>query len=73
MLRTVGATVVGMSTVAEVIMAAQCRIPVLCISCVSNMAAGITGAAITEQEVLDTGKLIASKFKALVSAVIEEM
>jgi purine-nucleoside phosphorylase len=54
-------------------MAAQCRIPVLCISCVSNMAAGITGAAITEQEVLDTGKLIASKFKALVSAVIEEM
>lgn len=70
MLRTLGATLVGMSTVAEVIMAAQCRIPVLCISCVSNMAAGITGAAITSKEVLDTGKLISSKFTSLVSSVI---
>ena len=37
MLRMMGATVVGMSTVAEVIFAAQCRLPVLCISCVTNM------------------------------------
>ncbi|MBR6708659.1 MAG: purine-nucleoside phosphorylase [Clostridia bacterium] len=70
MLRMMGATVVGMSTVAEVIFAAQCRIPVLCISCVTNMAAGITGAAITENEVLETGKLISGRFKALITSVI---
>jgi purine-nucleoside phosphorylase len=70
MLRILGATLVGMSTVAEVIFAAQCRIPVLCISCVTNMAAGITGTSITEKEVLDTGKVVAQKFKALIYAVI---
>jgi purine-nucleoside phosphorylase len=70
MLRTMGATLAGMSTVAEVIFAAQCRIPVLCISCVTNMAAGITGMAITEKEVLDTGKVVSQKFKTLISAVI---
>lgn len=70
MLRTMGATLVGMSTVAEVIQAAQCRIPVLCISCVTNMAAGITGTSITEKEVLDTGKVISHKFISLLTSVI---
>ena len=73
MLKTVGATLVGMSTVAEVIMAAHCGIAVLCISCVSNMAAGITGAAITHDEVVETGKMIADKFKRLVTEIIGEM
>lgn len=70
MLKLLGADLVGMSTVAEVIFAAQCRIPVLCVSCVTNMAAGITGAAITEAEVLETGRLISDRFKALVTDVI---
>ena len=73
MLRTLGATLVGMSTVAEIIMAAHCGLPVLCISCVSNMAAGITGAAITHEEVVETGKMIADKFKRLVSEIIREI
>ncbi len=71
MLRLVGATLVGMSTVAEVIFAAQCNIPTLCISCVTNMAAGITGAAITEEEVLETGRLITDRFTALMSEIIK--
>lgn len=70
MLRIMGATLVGMSTVAEVILAAQCRIPVLCLSCVTNMAAGITGTSITEKEVLETGKVISQKFRTLLSSVI---
>ncbi len=53
-LKILGANLVGMSTVAEVIFAAQVGIKVLCISCVSNMAAGITGNPLTEKEVLDT-------------------
>lgn len=70
MLGMLGATVVGMSTVAEVIFAAQCGLPVLCISCVSNMAAGITDAAITEEEVLATGRLVSERFTALVDVLV---
>lgn len=73
MLSLMGATMVGMSTVAEVIFAAQCEIPVLCISCATNMAAGITGAAITEEEVLETGKRISENFSKLVTAIITDM
>lgn len=73
MLKITGADLVGMSTVAEVIMAAHCGIPVLCISCVSNMAAGITGAAITHDEVVETGKMIAEKFKMLIGEIIKEI
>jgi purine-nucleoside phosphorylase len=73
MLGMLGATVVGMSTVAEVIFAAQCGLPVLCISCVSNMAAGITGAAITEEEVLATGRLVSERFTALVDVLVASL
>ncbi|MBQ8510641.1 MAG: purine-nucleoside phosphorylase [Clostridia bacterium] len=69
-LKILGANLVGMSTVAETIFAAQLGIRVLCISCVTNMAAGITGAAITEQEVLDVAAEIREKFTALVTGVI---
>jgi len=73
MLKIMGADLVGMSTVAEVIAAAQCKIRVLGISCVSNMAAGITGAAITEEEVLDAGKKISSSFAYLLTDIIENI
>ncbi len=73
MLRALGANLVGMSTVAEVIFAAQVGIKVLCISCVSNMAAGITGAALTEEEVLDTAATISERFKTLLKDVICEI
>lgn len=73
MLKLLGAHVVGMSTVPEVIAAAQCGIRVLCLSCVSNLAAGITGAAITEEEVLQTGKVVFGRFGALLSGVIARL
>lgn len=73
MLKILGANLVGMSTVAEVIFAAQVGIKVLCISCVSNMAAGITGNPLTEQEVLDTAATISERFKMLLSDVIEQI
>lgn len=72
-LKTLGANLVGMSTVAENIFAAQLGIKVLCISCVTNMAAGITGAAITEDEVVEVAASIASKFERLISGVIAKM
>jgi purine-nucleoside phosphorylase len=69
-LRTIGADLVGMSTVAEVIAARHMGTEVLAVSCVTNMAAGITGEKITEEEVLETGERLASKFLALLRAVL---
>ena len=69
-LRAIGADLVGMSTVSEVIAARHMGTEVLAVSCVTNMAAGITGEKITEEEVLETGERLASKFLALLRAVL---
>ena len=69
-LRTIGADVVGMSTVAEVIAARQMGIKVLAISCVTNMAAGILDQPINHEEVLETGERVKGQFIALLRAVI---
>ena len=73
MLRAVGADLVGMSTVAEVIRAAQCGIKVLCISCVSNYAAGITNQPLTHDEVCEVGEEVSYKFQRLVDAILFKM
>ncbi len=57
-LRTIGADVVGMSTVPEVIVANHMGMKVLGISCVTNMAAGILARKIDHQEVLETGAMV---------------
>jgi purine-nucleoside phosphorylase len=72
-LRTIGADLVGMSTVPEVIAAAQLGIRVLGISCVTNMAAGILDQPITSEEVLETGERVKADFVALMRAVIPRM
>jgi purine-nucleoside phosphorylase len=58
MLRTLGADVVGMSTVPEVIVANHMSMKVLGISCVTNMAAGILPQKITAEEVIETGQMV---------------
>jgi purine-nucleoside phosphorylase len=69
-LRVIGADLVGMSTVPEVIAAAHLGIRVLGISCVTNMAAGILDQPITTEEVLETGERVKADFVALLRAVI---
>lgn len=69
-LRTIGADLVGMSTVAEVIAARHMGLKVLAISCVTNMAAGILDQVLTHEEVLETGERVKGAFTALVKAVL---
>jgi purine-nucleoside phosphorylase len=72
MLRTLGADAVGMSTVLETIQARSLGLPVTAFSCLTNWAAGISGAHLDHHEVLETGKQAASAMIALLSKVIAE-
>src|SRR5664280_1163112 len=66
----ISADLVGMSTVPEVIAARHMGMEVMAISCVTNMAAGITGEKITAEEVLETGERLGGKLLALLRAVL---
>ena len=74
-LRAIGADVVGMSTVAEVIAANHTGMKVLAISCVTNMAAGVLPQKISHAEVLETGAAVRDTLvrflKALVPRLVE--
>jgi purine-nucleoside phosphorylase len=69
-LRRIGADLVGMSTVAEVIAARHMGLNLLAISCVTNMAAGILDRPLSHAEVLETGDRVRSTFEALLRAVL---
>ena len=69
-LRTIGADVVGMSTVPEVIVANHMGVRVLAISCVTNMAAGILPQKINHEEVLETGAQVRDTLVRLLKAIL---
>ena len=72
-LRTIGADVVGMSTVAEVVVARHCGMKVLAISVVTNMAAGILDQPINHAEVLEIGQKVKGQLSKLLKALLPQM
>jgi purine-nucleoside phosphorylase len=70
LLRNLGADAVGMSTVPEVIVARQMGIEVLGISCITNMAAGISDEPINHEDVMATGDRVRVTFTQLLRRVV---
>jgi len=70
LLRNLGADAVGMSTVPEAIVARHMGIEVLGISCITNMAAGISDEPINHEEVMATGVRVRATFTELLQRVI---
>jgi purine-nucleoside phosphorylase len=69
-LRTIGADLVGMSTISEAVAARHMGIKLLAISCVTNMAAGIIDQPLSHEEVLETTQRVMGQFVALLQAVL---
>jgi purine-nucleoside phosphorylase len=72
-LRTIGADLVGMSTVPEVIVANYLAMRVLAISCVTNMAAGILPQKINHEEVLETGRQVRDTLIRFLQALLPKL
>jgi len=70
LLRNLGADAVGMSTVPEAIVARHMGLEVLGISCITNMAAGISDEPINHEEVMATGDRVRGTFTELLRRVI---
>jgi purine-nucleoside phosphorylase len=73
MLRTLGADLVGMSTVPEALAASYLGMGCLGVSCVTNMASGILDAPLCHAEVMETGKRVEAGLKALVALLLKRL
>ena len=73
MLATLGADAVGMSTVPEVLVARAIRMRVVGISCITNLASGISPHPLSHAEVLETTTLVAERFETLVERFVEHL
>ncbi len=73
MLKTLGAHAVGMSTVHEVIAASHMGMEVLGISCITNLAAGLSGTKLSHDEVKETATRVEQEFSGLILDVLPRL
>lgn len=72
-IRLLGGDAVGMSTVTEALTAAHCGLPLLGISVITNMAAGVLAQPLTNEEVDETGRQVAQRFGAYLTKLISQL
>ena len=68
--RILGGDAVGMSTVTEALTAAHCGMPLMCLSVMTNMAAGVLDQPLTSEEVDETAQMIAGRFSDYVAKIV---
>lgn len=73
MMKTLGADAVGMSTVLEVIAARHMGMRVLGVSCITNLAAGISPEPLSHDEVTETANRVRERFEGLLGGVLERL
>ncbi len=73
MVRAIGGDLVGMSTALEAIAAREAGAEVLGVSLVTNLAAGMTGAPLNHEEVLEAGRESATRMGALLGQVLDRL
>lgn len=72
-LRTLGADAVGMSTVPEAVVATHCGIKCAGITCITNMAAGVTNEILSHEDVKETALLTEANFKKVIKDFIKNI
>ncbi len=72
-LRTLGADAVGMSSVPEIIAAAHAGVKSAAISCITNMAAGVLDQPLNHEEVMETGRIAASRIQTVIDGFIQRL
>jgi purine-nucleoside phosphorylase len=72
-LRTIGADAVGMSTALEAIVARHMGMEVLGLSCITNMAAGVSPQPLNHAEVMETARRVRGQFTALLEGIIDRL
>ncbi len=73
MMRKLGADAVGMSTVPEAIVARHCGMSVFAISCITNVAAGLTASEISHNEVMEVGERAGKQLAELIVRLISRL
>lgn len=73
MIEKLGGDAVSMSTIPEVIAANHAGLPVIGISCITNMATGISLTPLSHDEVTDTAEQAKNKFILLITGIIEQL
>jgi purine-nucleoside phosphorylase len=73
MVRTLGADAVGMSTVPEAIVARHMEMRLIGISCITNLAAGVSNRPIDHSQVMEIGKSVRAQFTELLRRVIAKL